>query len=303
MKFSLISSAIIGCSVVLAAPIAQKNEVVVTEEVVQLTSIVPVEMVVNLDASQTQTPTVGSGENSQENTAAALDSFVDDNPETSRNNTSSSGSGSVPNPEGVVNGEKYFALGASNTVTGPGNPNQIGGSPGNAGSILGSGTNDFGTSVYDYSGYPGGFDQQPGQSSDGSYGPDSGPAEGSIEIEVGTEDAPGTPGQNNPQPPTSQSQFFRLVANVTGTDDPFDINGYYLSTYHVSPGSSIAQLEKHYPNGTLPSAANGGGGRSGNSGQQRTFYTNGTVFETANRQGTTVTSGGRSVSRTAPFPA
>lgn len=288
---------------VLAAPIAQQNEIVVSEQVVQVTSIVPVTTVLNLAASQTQTPTAGSGGNSQGNAAAALGSFVDDNPETLRGNTSSSGSGSVPNPEGVVNGENYFALAASNTVTGPGNPNQIGGSPGNAGSILGSGTNDFGTSVYDYSSYPGGFDQQPGQSSDGSYGPDSGPAEGSIDIQVGTEDAPGTPGQNNPQPPASQSQFFRLVANVTGTEDPFGINGYYLSTYHVSAGSSIAQLEKHYPNGTLPSHVNGDGRRGGNSGQERVFYTNGTVFETANHQGTTVTSGGRSVSRTALFPA
>ena len=299
MKFSLISSAIIGSSMVLAAPLALQNKVVVSEQVVQVTSIVPITTVVNLAASQTQTSTAGSGGNSQANAAAALGSFADDNPETSRNNTSSSDSGSsvpVPNPEGVVNGINYFALGASNTVTGPGNPNQIGGSPGNAGSILGSGTNSFGTSVYDYSGFPGGFRQQPGQSSDGSFGPNSGPADGSIDIQVGTENAPGTPGQDNPQPPISYSQFFRLVANVTANEDPFGINGYYVSTYHVSAGSSIAQLEKHYPNGTLPSAANRGGRPGGNSGQSRVFYTNGTVFETGNHLGTTVTSGGRDVS-------
>ena len=300
MKFSLISSAIIGSSVLLAAPLAQNNEVVVNEQVVQVTSVVPVTTVVNMVASQT--PSRGSGGNSQGGGASGpLGSFVNDNPE--QNNTSTSGAqGAVPNPEGVVNGRNYFALHESNTVTGPGNPNQIGGSPGNAGSILGSGTNDFGTSVYDYSDFPGGFDRQPGQSEDGSYGPDSGPADGSISIQRGTEDAPGVPGQNNPQPPISQSQFFRLVANVTGTEDPFGINGYYLSTYHVSAGSSIAQLEKHYPNGTLPSAENGGGGRGGrgaNSGQERVFYTNGTVFETGNHLGTTVTSGGRDVSWTA----
>lgn len=292
MRFSLISSAIIGSSVVLAAPVAQNNEVVVNEQVVQVTSVVPVTSVVNMVASQT--PSAGSGGTPQEGASGPLGSFVNDNPE--RNNTGSSPSAAIPNPEGVVNGQNYFALHQSNTVTGPGNPNQIGGSPGNAGSILGSGTNDFGTSMYDYSNFPGGFDRQPGQSADGSYGPNSGPAEGSIVIQVGTEDAPGTPGQNNPQPPTSQSQFFRLVANVTGNEDPFGINGYYLSTYHVSAGSSIAQLEKHYPNGTLPSAANGGGRRGGNSGQGSVFYTNGTVFETGNHLGTTVTSGGRDVS-------
>lgn len=285
---------------VLAVPIAANNEVVVSEQVVQVTSVVPVTTVVNMVASQT--PSAGSEGNAQGGASGPLGSSVNNNPE--RNNTSSSGAqGAVPNPEGVVNGRNYFALHESNTVTGPGNPNQIRGSPGNAGSILGSGTNDFGTSVYDYSNFPGGFDRQPGQSEDGSYGPNSGPAEGSINIQVGMEDAPGVPGQNNPQPPSSQSQFFRLVANVTGPEDPFGINGYYLSTYHVSAGSSIAQLEKHNPNGTLPSAANGGGGRGGNLGQERVFYTNGSVFETGNHLGTTVTSGGRDVSRTAFFQA
>lgn len=265
MKFSLISSAIIGASMVLAAPTPQQEVRVVTE-VEQYTTAVPVTAVVGQ-----QVPTgiaAPAGENISVDVLnmAPLDGNFNYT-QVRRDTNDADGS--------IVS----YSAGASSSISGSANPNQIGGSPGNAGSILGSGTNDFGTDVYDYSGFPGGFQQQPGQSADGSYGPDSGPGDNAVTVSSGS----GSESTENPQ--SSISTFFRLVANVTGNEDPYGINGYYLGTYHVSAGSSIAHL-----------TSSSGGTGSGSGGTGRVFHINGTSFEASHHLGTTVTSGGNSVS-------
>jgi len=63
-------------------------------------------------------------------------------------------------------------------------------------------------------------------------------------------------------PPTSLSQNFRLVANVTGTDLPTPINDYVLTSYHFGAGTDLAIL---VPNTTVTSG--------------RIFYLNGTAEE------------------------
>ncbi len=99
-------------------------------------------------------------------------------------------------------------------------------------------------------------------------------------------------GNDFDQQSSSITTFFRLVANATG-DDFLNINGFYVNTYHVSAGSSLAQL-------TSPSAGNNSsnarvGNGSGRAGNGRVFYTDGTDEEVNNQLGTVVTSGGTHV--------
>lgn len=257
MKFSFISSTIVGASMVLASPVQKRQDAVVVTQIVPSTTVISVTATV-FGASRTA-PAQKNGTN--------FDTL-------SSNSDINDADGSIVS----------YSAGASSSIRGRANPNQLGGGPGNSGSILGSGTNDFGTSVYDYSGYPRGFQRQPGQSEDGTYGPDSGPSDDAVSIQT-AEDSEGS------APPRSTSTFFRLVANVTGDEDPYGINGYYVGTYHVSAGSSIAHLTS--PSGGTGGSSGGSGNGSGGGGRGRVFHTNGTAYEVTHREGTTVT---RSVS-------
>lgn len=162
------------------------------------------------------------------------------------------------------------------------NQNELGGVAGNAGSDLGTGTNAFNTTLYNYNG----LDQQSGQSSSGAYGPNSGGDRG-FESSQAT-----APGQSFP--PSQFTIFFKLVANAT-EDDFLGINGFNLGTYHVNAGSSIASLTS--PSGGTDGSNAGTGRGTGNRGNGRVFYTNGTVEEVLQGRATTVTSGGTDVSK------
>ena len=187
------------------------------------------------------------------------------------------------------------------------NPNEIGGSSGNAGSALGTGSNAFGTTVYNDDD----SDQRAGQATKGRYGGQSGGDTGPTQ--------PSTP--NSLGFPTSNTIYFRLVVNVTG-DDPLGVRGFYVGTYHVSAGSSLAHLTNFTVpgstgriitnstnnfgngrvftvNGTVANVGNGANANINNNssgrnssdglGNGRVFYTNGTDNEVANSLGTTVT--------------
>lgn len=82
-------------------------------------------------------------------------------------------------------------------------------------------------------------------------------------------------------PPTSQSQNFRLVANVTGTDLIPSINNYVLTSYHTGAGTAYAVLVSNDTETT-----------------GRIFYVNGTAEEVRYHDSDILSDGG-----TPLFPA
>ncbi|RDW79596.1 hypothetical protein BP6252_04234 [Coleophoma cylindrospora] len=78
--------------------------------------------------------------------------------------------------------------------------------------------------------------------------------------------------------PTSQSDTFKVIANVTGTDLPQSVNGWALTSYHLSAGAGYAVLVDP----TTPS---------------RDFYINGTASEVRFNSATVASDGG-----SPPFP-
>jgi len=76
-------------------------------------------------------------------------------------------------------------------------------------------------------------------------------------------------------PPTSLSQNFRLVANVTSTDLATPINNYVLTSYHIGAGQAYAVL---VPNTTVTTG--------------RIFYINGTAEDVRYNNGNTLSDEG-----------